>query len=269
MMSEGVCSALDTHATTSYDTRPAPPVDFGHVDGDSGFRAAAELVQASANIERRLHAAFLRLRELGWADVRLALVIGSSLLFPARTVAISLRGALQPVGTLADSTDMLARRKRAAALLERRLVRTLTESLADAPLRTSALTGPMSARVMLCAPRAFGVDGWTPRHWRGASPLPPEHVSDDELTDTTHDSSISPEAAPARSDEPDAVAHAPATRMKIPQVIREHRPQRRSYTRRASKPLPTEVTISCGPSEPVRPNAVWHECSTIIRGVAE
>ncbi|WFD33781.1 Subunit of the glycosylphosphatidylinositol transamidase complex-like protein [Malassezia cuniculi] len=257
-----------------YDTILHEPLSFGRVRASKELCEAAALVESCVNLERRLHAAFMRLAELGVTDARLAIVTGKSLLFPMRTVVVSLVGALQPMGPLDDSLEMQSRRKRAASLLERRIVRALTESMEETPL------APTATRVLLCAPRNFAVEGWQPRPWKGAATAVPTDYggSESDATDDAsdgddnhnHDRQICDNAAhsphgamdnAADASDKDGSYTAPASRMRLPQSIIDRRPRKQSYMRRKSKKPPVEIIISCGTSCTL-PDAVWHECST-------
>lgn len=261
-MCEGICDALDVPPILSYSTEPAALVSL---EGPPELKDATALVCACANLERQLHAAFLRLAEVGIADARLAVVIGQSLLFPARVVVLSLVGALSTLQSRADSHDMYERRKRAAALLERRVVRALTELSEDAPIR------PMSVRILLAAPRGFGVAGWSVRHWNGASTRVPEPERDDDAV-TGDDADMpepqDPQATPAAPAAP-AAQTPQMTRMRLPQSIQARRTQRRGYVRHPAraKAAPAEVIIQCGAPGGTSPDLAWHECTTVLRGV--
>lgn len=196
---------------------------------------------------------------MGISDARLAMVIGQSLLFPARVVVISLVGALSTLQSRTDSHDMYERRKRAAALLERRVVRSLTELSEDGPIR------PMSVRILLAAPRGFGVAGWSVRHWNGASTHVPGPENDEEAAGGDDTDMPEPQAAPV----PPASPAPPMTRMRLPLSIQERRTLRHSYVRRPSKAkaAPAEVIIQCGTSGAASPDLAWHECTTVLRGL--
>lgn len=252
-MSEGICDALDIPPILSYSTEPGALVSL---EGPPELKDATALVCACANLERQLYAAFLRLAEMGIADARLAVVIGQSLLFPARVVVLSLVGALSTLQLRADSHDMYERRKRAAALLERRVVRALTELSEDAPIR------PMSVRILLAAPRGFGVAGWSVRHWNGASTRVPEPERDDDAV-TGGDADMPEPQVPQAPPAPQM------TRMRLPLSIQERRTQRHGYVRHPAraKAAPAEVIIQCGAPGGASPDLAWHECTTVLRGV--
>ena len=116
---------LDGPATcVGVDTAPDPPrLPRGHAP----WLRAAHVVRALALVTERLHAL---LCAVSLSDLSVAVVLGSSLLFPQWTAMVRLEGGWDACANGIDDTDECrARRRKAAALLERKVTRGLMEAL--------------------------------------------------------------------------------------------------------------------------------------------
>ena len=242
---------LDGPATcVGVDTAPDPPrLPRGHAP----WLRAAHVVRALALVTERLHAL---LCAVSLSDLSVAVVLGSSLLFPQWTAMVRLEGGWDACANGIDDTDECsARRRKAAALLERKVTRGLMEAL---PMST--LSAPTRLRVLVRAPVHVRVAGWHPRpHWTAPEPAAPQDVR-------------APEAdgpAPVRAARPSRMG----TQVQgLLHQRRATRPTLAPHARRRARAPVLGITVR-GAAEAAAEGGrgatrdVWFECDTDVLGL--
>jgi len=220
-----------------------PPLPRGHMP----WLRTAHVVRALALVTERLHAL---LCAVSLPELHVAIVLGPSLLFPQWTAMVRLEGSWDACTNGLDDTDeCMGRRRKAAALLERKVTRALMEALP-----VSIGSAPTLMRVLVRVPAHVRVPGWRPRpHWTAPEPAAPD-VSTPETT------------CPAR-----APATRPSRMSTRVQGLLQHRhatrPALALRTRRRAPVLGIMLQGAVEARERLDTRDMWQECDTEVRGL--
>ncbi|WFD27032.1 hypothetical protein MNAN1_002026 [Malassezia nana] len=223
-------------------------------------QSPAHLMRSLFIVTERLHALFC-----AWpsptAGMELAIVLGTSLSFPRWTALVRLEGSWDASDNGVDDTnECMGRRRKAAALLERKVTRCLLEAM---PVVTDEVA-PTQLRVLVRAPASLRVSGWRPRpHWHAPQPVAPPSQA---LASSPNDAEEAP--APARPSRMGAHVQG---------LLQGQRVVRPSLTLRTRPQMPvmlitvqgTDKATEAAPHDGGLCSArdVWLECDTVVVGL--
>lgn len=223
-------------------------------------QSPAHLMRSLFILTERLHALFC-----AWpsptSGMELALVLGTSLSFPLWTALVRCEGSWDACNNGIDDTDeCMGRRRKAAALLERKVTRCLLEAM---PVVTDEVV-PTQLRVLVRAPASLHVSGWRPRpHWHAPQPVATPSQA---LKTPSNDLAEAP--VPARPSRMGA---------QVQGLLQGQRVARPSLTLRTRPQVPVmpitmqgtdEVRGAAPPGGGLCPTRdVWLECDTVVVGL--
>lgn len=249
MASEGLQTYVGV--TTAPDAPPLPR-------GRAPWLPTAHLVHALTRMTERLYALLCALPDSD-AKLDVALVLGTSLQFPQWTAMLHVQGRWDACDNLIEDTnECWERRRKAAALLERKVTRALLETL---PLSTTE-SAPTRLRMLVRVPAHLRVAGWQPRpHWTAPALMTP------------------PEAARTATTRPMAASTARPSRMstQVQGLLQQRHASRIAFSPRARSRAPVlRITVNgaCHDAEAAAappglcpPRDGWLECDTVVVGL--